>query len=340
MSVVNQPLSARKSIAPFQLVGHSPRIREVARLIERVAPGEIPVLISGESGTGKEVVARLIHLHSTRRLKPFLKVACSSVPHDLLESELFGFERGSFTGAYTLSKGKFELAEGGSLFLDEIGELELGIQPKLLHALQDQRFFRLGARQESVVDVRFIFSTQRPLELLVAEGKFRQDLFHRMNVIKIHLPPLRERKEDIPDLVEYFLHKYSELSHLEVIPLTDLQNDHFLQYDWPGNIRELENAIRQLVAMGGESMPLESFPMNMEEQVSPAHQLNPEAGVVLSLKKVARAAAKKAEREMILLALKKTNWNRKRAAELLQVSYKAMLYKLKEAGFSKRVGTT
>ncbi len=323
----------------IQLIGRSPRMQDVVRMIERVAQTDIPVLISGESGTGKEIVARLIHLKSSRRIGPFLKINCAAIPHELLESELFGFERGSFTQAFHSKPGKFELAQNGTVFLDEISEMSLPLQPKLLQVLQDMQFSRLGASKEISVDVRFISSSNRPLEALLSEHRFREDLYYRLNVVTIQLPPLRERKEDIPELAEYLLRRHADASGMGGIPLSSEIQDALLQHDWPGNVRELENVIRNLLATGDVSRVLNGFPLQSPEEYPDLPEPSMEEFPVISLKEVAKLAAREAEREMILLALRKTNWNRKRAAELLQISYKAMLYKLKAADLAKRTQT-
>ena len=318
-----------------ELVGNSPRIQQVMRVIERVARTDIPVLICGESGSGKDVVARLIHSHSTRSSKPFLKVNCAAIPHELLESELFGHERGSFTGAHQSKPGKFELADQGTVYLDELCELPIGIQPKLLQVLQDKEFARLGGHQEIAVDVRFISSTNLPLERLLAEGKFREDLYYRLNVVTLQLPPLRERKEDIPSISAHLIQKHSLALKVEGFELPEHLLDLFSRYEWPGNVRELENMVRRLLATGDESAILEMGLTRVEEDKPVFSLPDEDDSSILSLKDTARLAARQAEREMILRALKKTNWNRRRAAELLQISYKAMLYKLKDAGLSK-----
>jgi two-component system response regulator AtoC len=325
------------SKASTVLIGRSPKMSEVLAMIERVARTDIPVLICGESGSGKEVVAQLIHLRSDRHQKPFLKVNCASIPRGLLESELFGYERGSFTGAMNSKPGKFELAQEGTIFLDEISEMELSVQPKLLQVLQDKQFCRLGAHQEVTVDVRFISSTHRSLESLLSDGRFRTDLYYRLNVITIQIPPLRERKEDLPDLVRHLLRKHSPA--VNPARVSDRLLEAFARYDWPGNIRELENAIRRLLALGEDSVRLDNFSRVAEESADAPSPLEDDDPPILSLKEVAKQAAWEAEREMILLALKKTNWNRKRAAELLNISYKAMLYKLKDAGLAKHYRT-
>ena len=319
-----------------ELVGRSTKIQQVMRMIERVAQIDIPVLVCGESGSGKDVVARLIHANSARRLKPFLKVNCAAIPRDLLESELFGHERGSFTGAYQSKPGKFELAHQGTIYLDELGEMPLGIQPKLLQVSQDKELTRLGAQQEIAVDVRFISSTNQPMEQLLAEGKFREDLYYRLNVVTIAIPPLRERKEDIPEISKHLIEKHALAFNGESFALPDSILGLFMQYDWPGNVRELENMIRRFLATGDDSALSDVHTRRSAEAVldSPVPTPDDEFST-LSLKDAARRAARQAEREIILRALRKTNWNRKRAAQLLRISYKAMLYKLKDCGLAK-----
>lgn len=318
-----------------KLIGRSPKIQEVQRLIERMAATDIPVVVCGESGSGKEVAARIIHRLSLRSQKPFLKVNCAAIPDELLISELFGYERGSFTGAYNAKPGMFELAHKGTVFLDEISEMPMSLQPKLLQVLQDKQFTRLGAQKEISVDVRIISATNYSLEKLVGERKFREDLYYRMNVITIQMPPLRERKSDIPELAEHLARKHASLSKNGHTLLSDHVIQLFSQYDWPGNVRELENTIRKLLAMGSEAALLEEFPFGGGEEESILAEPIAEEFPVLSMKEAAKQAARQAERDMILLALRRTNWNRKRAAELLQISYKAMLYKLKDAGLAK-----
>ena len=333
---VLQELSRLPRHEAIHLIGHSPKIQEVARIIERVAQVDIPVLVTGESGTGKEVVARLIHQKSSRGSEPFWKINCAAIPHELLESELFGFERGSFTQAFRTKPGTFELAHKGTIFLDEISGMSLRLQPKLLQVLQDKQFSRLGAHEEISVDVRFISSSNQPVENLLSEGKFREDLYYRLNVVTIQLPPLRERKEDIPELVEYLLQRYANGSRMGTVHLPNTVMDAFLRYDWLGNIRELENVIRKFLAVGMESATLDNFLPVSHEELSETAEPPPDGFPLYSLKEAARLAAREAEREMILLALRKTNWNRKRAAELLKISYKAMLYKLKASDLMKR----
>jgi two-component system response regulator AtoC len=324
-----------KGLTTVELIGQSPKMQEVKRLIERIASTDIPVVVCGESGTGKEVVARLIHARSLRSQKPFLKVDCASIPNELLESELFGFERGSFTGAFSSKPGMFEMADHGTIFLDEISEMPLDIQPKLLQVLQEMQFSRLGAQREIAVDVRFISSTKRPFEALLAEGKFREDLYYRMNVITIQIPPLRERKLDIPDLASHLLRKHAATNKNISLELSDKIMERFQQYEWPGNVRELENTIRHFAATGNMEKAFEQSPFAGAECEIDVEDLSMEEIPVVSIKVAAKQAARQAEHDMILMALRKTNWNRKRAAAMLQISYKAMLYKLKDVGLGK-----
>jgi two-component system response regulator AtoC len=322
-----------------EFVGRSPAMQEIARMIDRIAPTDIPVVVCGESGSGKEVAARLIHLKSMRSRNPFLKVNCAAIPDELLISELFGFERGSFTGAYNAKPGIFEQAHKGTVFLDEISGMPLSLQPKLLQVLQDKQFSRLGAQSEISVDVRFIAATNRPLEKLLSEGKFRHDLYYRINVVTIQMPPLRERKSDIPELAGHLLRKHAALSKIGHTELPENVMRLFMQYDWPGNVRELENSIRKLLVMGKEAELLDDFPFGCAEDEVDRAELAPDEFPILSMKEAARQAARQAELDMILMALRRTNWNRKRAAELLKISYKAMLYKLKDAGLAKHSQT-
>jgi two-component system response regulator AtoC len=310
-----------------------------------VAETDVSVLIEGESGTGKELVARALHYKSRLRDKPFVKVNCAALPHELLESELFGYERGAFTGAYRSKPGKFELANNGTMFLDEIGEMDLAIQSKLLQVLQEGTFSRLGGKQDVQVSVRVITATNRDLKKAIENGTFREDIYYRLNVVSINIPPLTERKEDITYLFEYFLDTYNEkygkniqVSKEEVYPL-------LMAYPWPGNVRELKNQVKRLVILGnveemgqylkgGRSPVLEKRPQETKDRGLDM-AVSSEPGEIVPLKLAAKEATLKAEREMILRALRGTNWNKKKAANLLQVSYKALLYKIKECGIEK-----
>src|SRR4051812_45978108 len=234
--------------------GDSPAMRQVALIIEQVADSDVTVLIRGESGVGKELVARAIHQRSTRRLKPFVKVNCAALPAELLESELFGHEKGAFTGAATTRIGKFEQAHTGTIFLDEIGEMKPALQAKLLHVLQDAEFTKLGSNKKINVDVRVVTATNRDLEQMMVRGDFREDLYYRLKVIEAYVPPLRERRDEIPKLTDYFIAKYSQRYNRPVRPLSDELRARFLTYDWPGNVRELENMIKRFVILQDEQL--------------------------------------------------------------------------------------
>jgi two-component system response regulator AtoC len=369
------------------LFGHSERMAEVQDLIERVADTDVTCLIRGESGTGKELVARALYASSLRRDKPFVKVNCAALPTELLESELFGFERGAFTGAIQHKPGKFEFANHGTMFLDEIGDMSFPLQAKLLQVLQDGEFSRLGGKHDVHVDVRVIAATNKDLEQTVADGQFREDLFFRLNVVSITMPPLRDRREEIPLLCDYFLKKYSVQYNKPYPELSPETMRLFMEYDWPGNIRELENLIKRTVVLGTEA-PIQKEISHALAMVShrmaslighqssvighqssvvshqpavvghqsafrsphsavavaapPAGPLTPteiaaaaaEAGNY-SLKDISRTAAREAERELIFKMLQQTRWNRKETAEILGISYKALLYKIKENGLDK-----
>ncbi|HYR85880.1 MAG TPA: sigma-54 dependent transcriptional regulator [Terriglobia bacterium] len=311
---------------PDGFVTRNPGMRRLANIVKRVANTDVPILIAGESGVGKEVMAKYAHFHSERQDRPFVKVNCAALPHDLLESELFGYERGAFTGAVTDKPGKFELAHTGTLLLDEIGEMSPLLQAKLLHVLQDGTFSRLGGRKTLRVDTRIIAATNINIEEAVAKGKFREDLYFRLNVIRVDLPPLRERREDIPELCNYFLEKYHEQYKSQSRELPPELMRRFVQYHWPGNIRELENFIKRfLVLPSHDSLSTEfNVPAGaaaVEKIVVPAEST--------SLLHVAAAAAERAERELVSRVLEETRGNRKQAALKMNICYKALLNKLK-----------
>jgi len=310
------------------------RLKEIAK---QVADTDVPVLIMGESGVGKEVMARFIHQHSGRRDKPFIKVNCAALPHELLESELFGHERGAFTGAHAEKPGKFELADKGVLLLDEIGEMSPHLQAKLLHVLQDGEFCRLGAKHPLRVDARIIASTNRKLEQTVAKGEFRADLYFRLNVIRLTIPPLRERREDLPLLQSYFVQRYVEKYKTTVDRLPAELVDTFRQYDWPGNVRQLENAVKRYLILPDLELAVADL-KSQRVDGAPAAASGP---TPTSLKEVSGFAAEQAERELVLRVLDETNWNRKEAARRLDICYKALLNKLKrwQMGGARRSGT-
>jgi two-component system response regulator AtoC len=339
------------------LFGNSPRMAEVRDLIERVADTDVTVLIRGESGTGKELVARALYASSPRRDKPFVKVNCAALPTELLESELFGFERGAFTGAIQQKPGKFEFANHGTMFLDEVSEMSPPLQAKLLQVLQDGEFSRLGGKHDVHVDVRIVAATNRNLEGAVALGQFREDLFFRLNVVSVQLPPLRERRDEIPVLTNYFLKKYAVQYNKPPVELSHETEQLFLEYDWPGNVRELENLIKRAVVLGAEAPIRKEITQGMAVSAqrlasaaptgpSPAPSAPPPpqpqsaaAAAVengnYSLKDVSRTAAREAERHLILKMLQQTRWNRKETASILGISYKALLYKIKENGLDR-----
>ena len=349
----------RPGPATATLLGCNDNMREVNELISRVADTDVTVLVRGESGTGKELVARAIHAASPRRNRTFVKVNCAALPSELLESELFGFERGAFTGAIQHKPGKFEFANHGTMFLDEISEMQPPLQSKLLQVLQDGEFARLGSREDVRVDVRVVAATNRNLEQAVAEGQFREDLFFRLNVVCIALPPLRQRRDEIRALTELFLQQYADHYNRPALPLAADTMRLFEEHDWPGNVRELENLVKRMVILGTDE-PIRKELANAiamrTRQAGPIPALQPAtpaappavpaAAVPVaapsnggapvtpptgSLKDIARQAAREAEREMIFRTLQQTRWNRREAAQLLGISYKALLYKIKEA---------
>ena len=316
----------------------SEKMQRIKEIVDQIANTDVTVLIQGESGVGKEVVARSIHLNSFRRERPFVKVNCAALPQELLESELFGYEKGAFTGAYRQKPGKFELANGGTIFLDEISEISLSLQGKLLQVLQDREFSRLGGKKDVQVDVRVLVATNKNMEEGVKSGRFREDLYYRLDVVNITIPPLRERREEIPIFVEYFLDKFSRKYQKKAVPLSDKMMEAFSMHHWSGNVRELENVIQRFVVLGDEGAILEELtPAVQEDSASEKKRKTVSARETWpSLKEVHQEAIKEAEYEVILKALEMTNWNRKKAADKLNISYKALLYKIKETGLGKR----
>lgn len=310
------------------IFGASPDMTGVRRTIAKVASTGVPVLLTGESGTGKELIARMLHRESLVSTKPFVQVNCAAIPATLLESELFGFEKGAFTGAVGAKPGRVELANSGTLFLDEIGEVEPGTQAKLLQVLQDGQFSRIGGQEDKRVNVRFIFATNRDLEEEIAIGNFREDLFYRINVVNIHMPPLRERLEDIPMLCRHFIARHNDKFNCRAGELSSDCIAQLQDYHWPGNIRQLENLIKRYVILGGEDAILSEL---RDREADIFKFIIPPQGEV-SLKQITRQAVRQVERKVILKMVEASNWNRKRAAKRLNISYRALLYKLKEAG--------
>ncbi|MBP1633560.1 MAG: two component, sigma54 specific, transcriptional regulator, Fis family [Acidobacteria bacterium] len=362
----------------FLFWGNSEHMRRIANVIEHVADSDVTVLIRGESGVGKELVARAIHQRSPRRNKPLVKVNCAALPTELLESELFGHEKGAFTGAANTRIGKFEQADGGTLMLDEIAEMKAALQAKLLHVLQDGEFTRLGGNKRQTVDVRVLAATNRDLEAMMVAGDFREDLYYRLKVIEVTVPALRERRDEIPHLTDFFTAKYSRKYKRPAPVLSGEIRQLFLEHEWPGNIRELENMIKRLIILQDEQLlvrelraaaartpafapamavpvgaggplaaayqpplPAEPAPLQPaapeDQDGRPAAELPPPPPEEpRTLADIARAAALKAERAALEQALDEVRWNRRKAAQLLGVSYKTLLNKIKECGISQR----
>jgi two-component system, NtrC family, response regulator AtoC len=332
--------------ARFGIIGQSPGLTELYAVLERVADSPTTVLITGESGTGKELVARALHDHSQRRGKPFIKVNCAAIPKELIESELFGYERGAFTGAVTSKPGRFELANGGTLFLDEIGEIPVEMQVKLLRALQESEFERVGGIKTMRVDVRLVAATNRDLKKLISQGAFREDLFYRLNVVSIRLPALRERATDIPLLVEHFLKKFNERLKKSVTGIELEAQGLLSSYMWPGNIRELENVMERAVLFcDAQKLRTEDLPAELRgpagTSVSATGSIMPSADASVDLgslpaegglKEHVKVAMSRLERDLVSRALKQTNNNVTHAARLLKISRKGLQLKMKELG--------
>jgi two-component system response regulator AtoC len=332
-----RPLEPRPGCGRFALVGQSPAIQQVFALIEKVADTPSTVLLTGESGTGKELVAKALHEHSSRRREPFIKINCAAIPATLMESELFGYEKGAFTGAVGAKPGRFELAHQGTLLLDEIGELPTEMQVKLLRVLQDGQVERLGGVRSVKVDVRLITATKRDLPRAVAEGGFRDDLYYRLSVVPIHLPPLRERRDDIPLLVEHFIGRFNERLKKRVTGCEAEALAALCAYPWPGNIRELENVMERSVLFGdGPRLRAADLPPEVLAAAGAAGSAAEPSGRGGSLKQAVRAETERVEREMIVRALEETAGNVTRAAQRLQISRKSLQVKMKELGLRER----
>ena len=338
-SVIHNALELTEGQAPAEapvgifcnLVGHSTKMVQIYNLVRQVGPTRTNVLISGESGTGKELAARAIHQHSSRNGKPFVTINCSAIPENLMESELFGHVKGAFTGAVANKKGLFEIAHEGTVFLDEIGDLSPLIQVKLLRVIQEREFMRVGETQTINVDVRIISATNKNLEQEVIQGRFREDLFYRLNVVHLHLPPLRERREDIPLLAQYFLEKYSKELGKNVRSISSYVLDTLMNYTFPGNVRELENIIERSVALEGSNIILpESLLLSEHKKEAipkglPSVHLTP-AGMDLEKE------LNQLEKEVLQQALQLSNGVIKKAAELLQLSFRSMRWKIQKHG--------
>ena len=339
--------SSKKALAPIpqkRSSNGSSWMKTMETVLNQVGFSEAPVLLQGETGAGKEVLARMLHAASPRAARPFLKVNCAALPSELVESELFGYERGAFTGAFKSKPGKFDMADEGTIFLDEIGDMDYRLQAKLLQVLQDQEFHRLGGSETIRVNVRVMAATHSDLEKAMREGRFREDLYYRLNVINLHVPALRDRPDEILPLAEYFLRKHATpgAAALEITPSL---SDAFLAYHWPGNVRELENVARKYLALRDPEAVAQDLRLKTQrgsQPMAPASQRSqPQATVPATdtptLENVTEAR-RQAEIDAILTALNRTRWNRKQAATVLRVDYKALLYKMKKLGIDRKPG--
>ena len=328
---------AAQQMPPESVIfGQTAAMREVRQKLERVAGADLSILITGESGTGKDIIARLLHLYSPWANGPFVKVNCPAIPGTLLESELFGYEKGAFTGALGTKPGRVEMAHRGTLFLDEISELDPTLQAKLLQLLQDGQFSRIGSQEDKKVEVRVVSATNRELHQEIDVGNFRPDLFYRIATMIIHLPALRERAVDIPLLCEYLLQYYNDKLNGRAPMLRPVLLSKMQRHSWPGNIRQLENLIKRYVVMGSDDVIVSELLQTNDHETFP--DLTFEGPV--SLKKLTRQTVRKFEARIILSALHANNWNRKKAARAVGISYRALLYKLKDVGISQRRPST
>lgn len=314
------------------LFGRSAGMKAVRQTVTKIASVNIPVVIFGAGGTGKEVFARWIHMHSAYRDGLFVKVNCAAIPGPLLESELFGYEKGAFTGAYSTKPGRVELADKGTLFLDEISNLDLGLQGKLLHFLQDGTFCRIGDNAERRVDTRLICATNKELEQEIKTGGFRADLFYRINVVQLRLPRLCDRREDIPVLAEYLRTQYEKQLARKCDPFCAEVMDYLLNMNWPGNLRELSNEVARYVLIGREGLGDRDISRPRENMIGAVSA----SGGAVSLKRITKEVIREMERNAILQALRANQWNRRKTAEALKISYRALIYKISEAGLSSK----
>jgi two-component system response regulator AtoC len=312
------------------IFGQSPGMSIVREKLERIAETTVPVLLQGESGTGKEIFAKLLHAYSNRSNRAWVKVTCAAIPHSLIESELFGYEMGAFTGAYATKRGRVELAHMGTLFLDEVCSLDMSVQAKLLEVLQDGNFTRIGAQESRKVDTRLVCAANGNLRQQTDDGSFRLDFFFRINAVTIDLPPLRQRVADLPILTDYFLGLHSKAYGLKPKPLSHEITSMMQRYNWPGNIRQLENMIRSYVLIGNEeALAADLAPVAPAGIVPEIDLANP-----ISLKEITKAATRDLEREIILKVLQANGWNRQKTAKWLNISYRSLLYKLQESKVS------
>ncbi len=336
--VVNHNLADGVSagLPPIDVVfGRSPTMQAIRVKVEKIADTNVPVLLQGKSGTGKEILSRVIHTTSKWGSGPFVKVNCAAIPGTLLESELFGYQRGAFTGAHTSKPGRVELAHDGTLLLDEIGELDKPLQAKLLQLLQNGQFRRIGDEEDRRVNARVICTTNRNLQEEIISGNFREDLFYRINVISIRMPELSERREDITGLVAYFLNQFNRVFQRNVPAFSSHAMRNFESADWPGNIRELENLVARYVVLGTEEGLYHSRP-ERPSATSASMLAESWKGHSIPLKRIAKDAVYKMERDLILRVLQANHWNRRHAAKALKISYRALIYKIRAAGLSQR----
>lgn len=325
-------MASALGISNFPFVGHSIAMQKVFDLIRRVANTDSTVLILGESGTGKELVAKALHFNSSRANRSFVPVNCGAIPSELLESELFGHVKGAYTGAHTARVGRFTLAHQGSLFLDEIGTMPPSLQVKILRALQEKEFEPVGATKSVKSDCRVIAATNNDLEKEVADGKFREDLYYRLNVIPIHLPPLRERKEDIPLLIEHFVQRYNEKQNERIQGVTKEAMDRLVAYPWPGNVREIENICQRMCILKGEGfIDVEDLPPKLKNpQNSGSNAVGVQFGNLPEEGLAFDRVVEDFENQLILKALERTNWNKNKAAQLLQMNRTTLVEKIKK----------
>lgn len=312
---------------PEVIFGRSRAMQELRDRLDRVASANAPVMLSGESGTGKDIIARMLHQRSQVASGPFVKVNCPAIPGALLESELFGYERGAFTGANSAKPGRVEMADGGTLFLDEVSEIDISLQPKLLQLLQDGHFCRIGGVEDRSVQIRLICATNRDILEEIAARTFREDLYFRINVLSLRMPSLRERADDIPILVDYFLKLHSDIFERPASPISKTLMRVLQAYHWPGNIRELENLMKRYVILGSEEAVTSALRAADE---FPFETHIPQAGESVPLKELTKRAVTRLERTIILRVLQAHQWNRRKAAAALQISYRSLLYKLKD----------
>jgi two-component system response regulator AtoC len=310
------------------IFGRTPEMQVIRRKLEMVAKTNVAVLVQGESGTGKELIARLIHGTSERTFGDLVKVSCPAIPAGLIETELFGYEKGAFTGASSTKRGRLEQAHGGTLFLDEVGSLDIGVQSKLLQVLQDGSFMRVGGHDTRTIQTRVVSVANRDLRDQVADGTFRLDFLYRINAVTIQLPPLRQRTEDLPQLVDYLISHHAQMFRVSPAPLSRNALRLMQKYDWPGNIRQLDNLIRSYVLMGSEDTLIAE--LVEEKKTSTSAVADVDVSEPISLKVITKKATHDLERQIILKVLKANNWNRQKTAKWLKISYRSLLYKLNE----------